>query len=845
MSLVSTPVSVAGNLSGLTSKSFAVVSPAFARNLVTNPSLARNSTGWNTFGPCSSSSGPSNSQDIGAFKDNGAIIVTPAGGGDCGVVVDFTTVSGKTHFIAIHVLTTRALTFRIGLYTTGNVLVAGTERSWRVPANRYVRIFTSFFETTGQARRIGLLRPDNNSDVSQFYCDCASAETDRLTTYFSGNSPSFLKQGYRWEGAAHASTSIRLPQERSGGVVKTFEELGIIVNGVQGAGLSGVAPSMEVSPLTDSVNTDPAVRVMRALTLLVSLQGETEVALNSLRAVIYDLFFPDKRNPQPTMLKCLKFVDGYPDLPAVEIDIPCVYAGGLEGSDVNPYLEQAAIKFQLADRAGFTVTREGRQTMDVTGGFTTDTLVIRTPFGLVSITAITGGVINDTLITRSGVIYVTGTFTQISGVANTAGIARITVMPDGTVVVSALGTGLTGGAGVCLAEDPAGNILVGGSFTGAGGVATTASIARFNMLTGVWQRVAAAATNGTVQAIAFLNSAPGTTIATRIYVGGAGITLIGGVGANFGYAAYNAYTDSNFLAGASITGGNVNSIETDQVLRKVYVGGTFTSPVNFFGEFVEPSTLQAVVAVPNGAVTDMSINNSVVCVVGFFTTIGGITSNYSALLRNGQFFVMGQGLTAGVNPDMRVSNYKNGFVITGDFTSVVGLPNTRGSALWLGSSFASFDYWQASVVGASVARHNSDLEYTAYRIRLPGTSEAVKVVVVNNLSDSTVLRGRILFSFATGIRWIANLTTGEYIYFRGTTFPAELNLSMYMLDGALRLIDDSGASQDAEILPGSAIQITLLPGNNAIAYSGGVGTNSVSVYTVWDSLHDTLSEALV
>jgi hypothetical protein len=74
------------------------------------------------------------------------------------------------------------------------------------------------------------------------------------------------------------------------------------------------------------------------------------------------------------------------------------------------------------------------------------------------------GFVRDILVGRNGWVWATGAFTSIGGVA-----ANRIAYYDGSAW-HALGTGLDD-EGICLAEDDAGNIVVGGSFTSANSVA--------------------------------------------------------------------------------------------------------------------------------------------------------------------------------------------------------------------------------------------------------------------------------------------------------------------------------------------------------------------------------------
>lgn len=98
-----------------------------------------------------------------------------------------------------------------------------------------------------------------------------------------------------------------------------------------------------------------------------------------------------------------------------------------------------------------------------------------------------------------------------------------------------------------LAALPNGDVIVGGDFTTAGGVAGTRVIARFNPATGAWSPLGAGIPEeaGTVRALAVLPNGD-------VIVGG-GFTVAGGVAAN-NIARYNPVTDEWSALGAGTDG---------------------------------------------------------------------------------------------------------------------------------------------------------------------------------------------------------------------------------------------------------------------------------------------------
>lgn len=175
-------------------------------------------------------------------------------------------------------------------------------------------------------------------------------------------------------------------------------------------------------------------------------------------------------------------------------------------------------------------------------------------------TGLTGGTLGGTSIAidSNNLVYVGGDFTLAGGVASTIQIAKW----DG-VGWSALGTGMQGAstrvAALTIGLD--GFLYAGGTFTGAGGVALTSKIARWNG--SVWQSISSSIVNS-VFALA-------VAIDGTIYAGG-DFTTIGGV-AIVGIAKYNGNAWS--ALGSGITSGKlVNAIAIDK-LGNILIGGNF------------------------------------------------------------------------------------------------------------------------------------------------------------------------------------------------------------------------------------------------------------------------------
>ena len=169
--------------------------------------------------------------------------------------------------------------------------------------------------------------------------------------------------------------------------------------------------------------------------------------------------------------------------------------------------------------AGIPVILPGGDVMVGDAGRYNPTTNIWTPLA----TRTNGGVF-ALAVTPSGDVIVGGTFTTAGG--NTANnIARYNPT---TGVWSALGTGVSGGIVYALAALPGGDVIAGGTFTSAGGVAVN-KVARYNPTTNTWSAMGTGVIGGSpspvVYAMAILPS--GEVVIAGDFFAGNGISAGG------------------------------------------------------------------------------------------------------------------------------------------------------------------------------------------------------------------------------------------------------------------------------------------------------------------------------
>ena len=285
-------------------------------------------------------------------------------------------------------------------------------------------------------------------------------------------------------------------------------------------------------------------------------------------------------------------------------------------------------------------------------------------------TSVNGGVVRAICEWGGGVI-IGGTFTNVNGIPNTNGIARVSWVSNNWVW-SSLGTGVNGEVYAIDANSG----FVGGSFTTAGGVLAN-NIAQWDGSN--WYTIGNG-TNGPVVALASKD--------TILYLGGYFTMAVGWAGAansNF-IAKYNSYTGvCSDIPG--LNGGNVNSIQVSGT--DVYVGGNFSDAngvANTSRIAKWNGTSWSALGIGlNAEVKAIAISGSNVIAGGSFTNAGGDVNANNIAKWDGTNW---QGLTSGFNNSVHaIAINGSDIYVGGSFTSVAGVTNTSYIARWDGISW--------------------------------------------------------------------------------------------------------------------------------------------------------------
>lgn len=140
-------------------------------------------------------------------------------------------------------------------------------------------------------------------DDGTIYFDGAQVEQQSyVTTYVDGDRSGLC----RWNGLRHASTSTRSAQERAGGRERDlYDDYGIgVLRDFSGVGMPPLTHNIQPMALQPGALYQSAKVNVRAISLVLEVEGASWQALHQKRQDLIDLFKPDAvRGNQPVVVK--------------------------------------------------------------------------------------------------------------------------------------------------------------------------------------------------------------------------------------------------------------------------------------------------------------------------------------------------------------------------------------------------------------------------------------------------------------------------------------------------------------------------------------------------------------
>lgn len=814
-----------------------IIIPVATINLVLNPSIETNTTGWAAnAGAAISRSSVQSRHGVYSLR-----VVCGAGGTDGAIYTPNISVGITTDYsVSIWLYTDNAgvaMRLRVITDSSGNhdatfTTVAGWQRQ------------TIEFTTDGADTIITntAIIKDADATVFTFYLDALQAEEQsESTTYCDGGRP-----GCTWNGAPHAATSTRSAAFRGGGLVRDLkDDYSFAVETVIGAGMPPVTLSHNSYSLLPGGELNGVKTEIRPFTLQGNIQGtgsgcDIHPPRNVLEKILAHDTYPKSGDGwQPVRLRYAGAV--------VTKEADAHYTRGLGGA-LSPEVLQSAIEIEKVaigfdqDSVFWEALGDGSQVLD-----TNDSATLRYVSGRLKSTGqwddlgltanpTTIGVVYAILVASDGTIYVGGQFTGMDGAAGRDYIASYNVVTD---TWSTVGGGSDFNSTIfALVEGPDGIIYAGGDFANAAGVAAADGLAQWDGAN--WTAVGAGSVTG-VRSLAF---------------GLDGILYIGGAFANFGGV------------------GNADNLAQ-------WDGAAYTAVGGVIG--------------PDGAVNSIAIRlNGDMVMAGAFVNVGGVAALRVAQWDGAAFTQIGNGTNAGSNAIL-VSR-DNTVYLGGDFTQdgdgnpLLYVAQLGGSeALWvqLGSGmnntvhrlaigpddvlYAGGDFTIAGGITLAnrVAKWNGS-SWAHLDVDLPGVPNVRSLTV--GISDPVINRNYDVWIgfFTTGASTFAGLTTvtndGNTPTFpqlvvnrsggteailqtlRNESTGLELLFDYSLLDGETLTIDLNpqaktiissmfGSRPDA-MLAGSDFGVwSLLPdGNQVTCFVSTAGAPTVVAYLIWKTL---------
>jgi uncharacterized delta-60 repeat protein len=294
--------------------------------------------------------------------------------------------------------------------------------------------------------------------------------------------------------------------------------------------------------------------------------------------------------------------------------------------------------------------------------------------------------VNTLAVLPGGDVVVGGSFTTAGGLpAN-----RIARCNPASGEWSALGSGVNASART-LVVLPSGDVIAGGYFTTAGGLPAN-RIARYNLTTGEWSALGSGVSGIVDPFIYELAVLPDGNIITCGY-----FNTAGGLSAN-GIARYNPGDGSWSALGGGVGVSNFNSVVTSLMVLQggdVIVGGSFSVAGGNSANRIVRLNGSAHSPLGTGigdnfttvrALTTLLPNGDIIA-GGDFTTAGGLPARYIARWNGSTWSPFGTGLIGG-GGIYALATLPNGDLIAGGNFSTDGGVTRSGIARWNGSAWS-------------------------------------------------------------------------------------------------------------------------------------------------------------
>jgi hypothetical protein len=788
---------------------FSVIMPEATTNLVTNPSIETNVTGYTAVAGAIAAT--YNWQAYGAV----GLEVTPAVSTESGFYYGTVSLtSGSTYTASITIQGEAGKTYYIYFATTAGALI-GSKRKWKGTGYKQ-RIWVTYTETSTTMRRVYVTRDTQYADQNKFYADGLQVEAKSYpTTFADGDQKGFVinQVAYLWTGTPHASTSTRSAQTRAGGREMSLLSLGFRILSILGLGMAPLVDQSLLIPghgeLFQGTGTPAREFVLNGA---IFGSGYGPRALQSARDDLVDAFKPDLVTTDQTMILRYQACDEDGDPISETLDIVCKYQGGLEQNWDNHLQERMALQFKMHMPMISNQYNSGASLAYAVNVSNANRILKRDTSG--NWLALGTGM-NDEVRAMAfhpdGSLYVVGNFTTADGVT----VNRVAKW-NGTTFEALGGTPGASGDVYALVIAPDGTLYIGGDFALAGGVANTVNIAKWD---GVNWTPLATGTNGIVEALALDGSG-------NLYAAG-DFTNLGDANGDH-VAKWNGAAWSSLGTG---TDGTVYNLLFDPVSNSLYAFGTFNNAGGGAASKAAKWNGAAWSALSATAIDANALTSAIVA-DGSLYIGGAFTNPYAKLMSwNGVQYgnIAGTGSMTGAV--LTIFQQKLGpLYIGGQTLTPPTLPTYITSFLiWNGSTWLWAD---VALPGAETVRSmitdGSGNLYVGWSTA--GTAVAAKTTTITNSGSS---KANPVFTI-TGpghLLMIKNYTTGKAIYIQDT-FSAGEKLTLDLNPNHISFSSNIRGNLMSKISPGSNLDFELVPGANDISVFIPESTTAATLVTM-------------
>lgn len=790
---------------------WAVLKPVARTNLVLNPSVETNTTGWAAFGSTAIITRVSTQQYHGVYSLQVSSITLTDSVGYNGVAL---TAGVYAVSIKVYMPNSAGSAYYLEVQSTGGVLLG---RVRFVASGRWQWIVLYYTETSTATRRVHVTTIANGSD---FYVDGLQVEAinvdETVSTYIDGDQqglvPNQFPIPYGWNGTPHASTSYRTGQTRAGGMVLQFRNYGWLLMAIVGLGLATPQNVATEYARIDGGYDDYTRKPTRQFTLTGRFQSRGEYFdLRDQRSQLARLFDRDlvSQDQRLTLMRWMEDGCENNDVRSSYCRVWAKYQGGLEGNTNNHYASEAPMTFTnylpyvVSD--GDSGTTLGVQ-LSVTN---INRIALRTPGGVWQAigTGATGGTVYAVVKGLDGKYYIAGDFTLFGGVANTV---RICSYDPITGTIAALGTGTASGIVLDLQVAPNGNIWAVGTFANMGGVAAADFVAYWDgsnwnapgtppTQTGTYLQPGGGAFG--LDGSFYVAAGAGTTVSKWNGSAWSTIGTAGGGGSNSAQSIVRA-PDGNIVVGLSGTAPTIGAASGSGVYKYNVSAGTWSG----IGSYVQ-------------AFSDLEYDPA-------GRLYGGGGASLWRFSGNAWVQVV---TTNNLTGRVAVNPINSLVYFGGDFTTANSLLPPDSFGIWNGASVTYPDVDLPGTAGTTIITLVKTFSDGTLIVGLnaSGTATAGSTTTVTNIGSGRAYPTLIIRGPSTGstrIYDILNVTTGRSVFFNLTINAGE-TITMNFQPDNLSFQSDFQGNVESSILPGSSeAEFFLQPGANTIAFLSGGST---------------------